>query len=46
VYALNIVKSITENKKATNNITTMNVNNKPTNNPLTIVNDFNSFLYL
>ena len=39
----NIVKTITKIKKTANNITIMSVNNKPTNNPLTIVNAFNSY---
>jgi hypothetical protein len=38
----NIVRTITKNKNTTNNITTMNVNNKLSSNPQTIVNAFNT----
>jgi hypothetical protein len=39
----NIVKTITNNKDSTNNVTTMNINNTLTSNPLSIANAFNSY---
>jgi hypothetical protein len=39
----NIVRTITNNKNTTNNITTMNVNNQLSSDPQTIANAFNSY---
>ena len=38
----NIVKTITNNKKNTNKICAININNYPNNNPVTIVNAFST----
>ena len=42
----NIVKTITNNKNAINNISTININDKFSSNPLAIANAFNSYFYL
>ena len=39
----NIVKTVANKRINPNKIVTMNINNCPTNNPVTIVNIFNSF---
>jgi ribosomal protein L33 len=39
----NIVKTITNNRGPTNNISTMNINDKLSSNPLVIANAFNSY---
>jgi len=39
----NIVRTITNNKNSTNNITTMNVNNQLSSNPQIIANAFNTY---
>ena len=39
----NIVRTITYNKNTTNNITTMNVNNKLSSNPQIIANALNTY---
>jgi len=39
----NIVKTITNNKNTINTISTMNINDKLSSNPLAIANAFNSY---
>jgi len=39
----NIFKTITNNKNAISNISTMNINDKLSSNPLVIVNAFNTY---
>jgi len=39
-----IVKAITNNKNTLNTISTMNINDKLSSNPLAITNAFNSYL--
>jgi len=39
----NIVKTITNNKNTINNISTMNINDKLSSNPLATANAFNSY---
>ena len=42
----NIVKSVTNKRINPNKIVTMNINNYPTNNTVTIINAFSSFFTL
>jgi len=39
----NIVKTVTNNKNTYNTISFMNINDKPSCNPLAITNEFNSY---
>ena len=39
----NIVKTITNNKNTINTISTVNINDKLSSNPVAITNDFNSY---
>jgi hypothetical protein len=45
-YTWNIVKTVTNNRGPTNNISTMNINDKLSSNTLVIANAFNSLFFI